>query len=125
MSKTVLSKSLKSDNTPKDKEAKILINAITAETITVAFFLEIWQFSIIEAIGVSIILIPDVIAANRIKTKNRIPTKLPNGNFTNISGREIKIKVAPAVGSTPNENTTGKIIIPASIAIRVSKKIKV
>lgn len=121
----VLSNNFKLESIPKDKEAKTLINAIIEETITVAFFLDILQFSINAAIGVSIMLIPDVMAANSKSTKNKTPNNAPNGNLTNISGSEININVAPAVGSTPKENTIGKIIIPAKSAINVSKKINV
>lgn len=124
-SKNVLSASLKLANGPKDKVAGILTAAIIKLTIIVAFLRERLKFSINEEIEVSIILIPDVIAAKNNRIKNTTPNSKEQGSLANISGSEIKIKVAPAVGSTPNENTTGKIIIPASIAISVSKKIKV
>ena len=94
-------------------------------TIIVDFFLEIWKFSIKEAIEVSIILIPDVIAAKKSNMKKITPKREGYGSLENISGSEIKTKEAPAAGSKPNENTIGKIITPARTAIKVSKKINV
>ena len=110
---------------PNEKTEGILTSAIKTDKITVAFFLVRLKFSIIEAIAVSSMLIPDVTAAKRIKIKNNAPRACAKGNCENISGRDIKIKVGPAVGSTPNEKTIGKIIIPDNNETVVSKPIRV
>ena len=103
----------------------MLNNPIMLEQMIVACFLVILNWLIIEETAVSIILIPDVIAAKNNKIKNKLAKIFENGNCENISGKEINTRVAPAVGSTPNENTIGKIIIPAVIAINVSQIIRV
>ena len=111
--------------TPKDNVAGRLIAPIIILNMIVAFLRESLKTFIKEAIAVSIILIPEVIAAKNKSTKKIKPVIDANGNCANISGSEINTKVAPAEGSTPKENTIGKIIIPAVTAIRVSKKINV
>jgi hypothetical protein len=68
---------------------------------------------------------PEVIAAKNNNIKNNSPIKEEQGNCVNISGNEMNTNVGPAVGVTPNENTIGNIIMPAVIAIKVSKKISV
>lgn len=110
---------------PNEKTDGILTTDIKSDKSTVAFFLDILKFSIIEAIAVSSMLIPEVIAAKRIRMKNNDPKTAGKGSFENISGNDIKIKVGPAVGSTLKENTIGKIIIPDSKDTVVSKPIKV
>ena len=102
-----------------------MLNILQLVLLQKRLFLDILKFSIKDEIAVSIILIPEVIAAKNKSTKNITPNNSGNGSFIKICGREIKTKVAPAVGSTPKENTTGKITIPAVTAIKVSKNIKV
>lgn len=70
-------------------------------------------------------LIPDVMAAKNNKKKNNKPTNIGQGSFEKSSGKDIKTKVAPAVGVTPKEKTIGNIITPAMTAISVSQAIKV
>ena len=48
------------------------------------------------------------------------PTRYPPGIWRNICGSVIKASSGPAFGSTPKENTAGKISIPAIIAKRES-----
>ena len=95
------------------------------EVTTVAFFLEKLNLVIKLATVVSNILIPDVIAAKNIRIKNKLPNMAGHGNCEKISGKEINIKLGPALGATPKENTIGKIIMPDNKAIRVSQIIKI
>ena len=121
----VLSAILNPLKIPKDNVAGILITATIILNKTVAFCLEILKWLINAYIAVSKMLIPDVTAAKNNNIKNIKPINTGHGSFANISGNAIKTKDAPADGVTPNENTMGNIIIPAIIAIKVSKKINV
>ena len=75
------------------------------------------------ATGTSKILIPEVRAAKRSKTKKAVKIILPWLIWEKICGKVTKTNPAPEFGSKPNENMAGKIIIPAISANIVSKNI--
>ena len=79
-----LSNNLYPPSMPKDKDAGIDISPMMQNNIIQAFVLEILYLSIIEAIGTSIMLMPDVIAAASSNMKNAIETILPCGICANI-----------------------------------------
>lgn len=122
-SKSVLSNILKSFKSPNDSVVGIAISEIIVNKIVQAFALEILNLSTRVAQGPSTMLIPDVTAAQNNKIKNAEEIRFPNGICENIFGKVTKTSPAPESGSIPNENTAGKIIIPARIAKVVSDKI--
>jgi hypothetical protein len=122
-SNIVLSKILIPSKIPKDNVAGIAITEIIPNRMAHAFILDILNLSIIVAQGPSRILIPEVTAAQKSKTKNAQEIILPQGICENIFGKVTKTRPAPEFGSILNENTAGKIIIPARIAKAVSDKV--
>ena len=124
-SNIVLSKILTPFSIPKERVAGIAITEIIPNKMEHAFILDILNLSIIVAHGPSRILIPEVTAAQNSKMKNAQAIMLPQGICENIFGKVTKTSPAPELGSILNENTAGKIIIPARIAKAVSDKIMV
>ena len=108
---------------PKESVAGIDIIPIIKNRMVQAFALVILHLSIIDAIGTSIILIPDVTAAANSRKKNNTDTIFPCGICANIWGIVMNTSPAPELGSNPKENIAGKIIIPAVSAKNVSEKI--
>lgn len=76
-SKTFFPKIRKSPNKPKERAAGIEIAAIIQKETTHAFIREMCNLSAKEAIGTSIILIPEVTAAANNKIKNAADTIFP------------------------------------------------
>ncbi len=122
-SNIVRPKILTSPKIPNDNVAGIAISEIIKNSILQALILDILNLSINVAQGPSIILMPEVTAALKSNTKNAKETKFPYGTCENILGKVTKTSPAPEFGSRLNENTAGKIIIPARIAKAVSDKI--
>ena len=58
--------------------------------------------------------------AKVMNRKNKAPQSLPPAILVNILGRVTNISDGPASGSTPNEKHAGKMIIPDTIATKVS-----
>ncbi len=120
-SNIVLSKILIPSRTPKDNVAGIAITVIIPNRMAHAFILDILNLSIIVAHGPSRMLIPEVTAAQKSRTKNAQEITFPQGICENIFGKVTKTRPAPEFGSILNENTAGNIIIPANIANAVSE----
>ncbi len=108
---------------PKDNVAGIAIIEIMKNNKTQALTLDIFKFSTKVAQGHSTILIAEVTAALNNKTKNAKEIQFPKAIWENIFGKVTKASPAPEFGSILNENTAGKIIIPAKSANAVSDKI--
>ena len=64
--------------------------------------------------------IAEVSAAIDTMAKNSTPKAVPNGICWKASGRLMKIRPGPAVGSIPLAKMIGKIARPASSATQVS-----
>ena len=114
---------VKFPNTPKDSVAGIASIDIIKNTKKQAFPRDIFNLSINDAIGTSIMLIPEVIAAAKRSIKNKTDIILPCGIIENIYGKVTNTSPAPELGSKPNENIAGNIIIPAISANKVSENI--
>ena len=113
----------KSFNIPKDSVAGIASADTIQNNIKQAFVLENLKRSTIVAIGTSIMLIPEVIAAAKSSIKNATEIMLPCGIWENMYGNVTNTNPAPEDGSSPKENIAGNIIIPAISANIVSEKI--
>ena len=92
---------------------------------TVAFFrLQCSSSSKVET-ALSVRAMELVTAANRTRTKNRMPTAAPSPMLANTFGIVMNISAGPACrvsGSPPEKaKTAGMIMRPAMIAIAVSK----
>ena len=86
----------------------------------VAFFLVSLNLSIMLVTPNSSIEIDDVNAPMNNNAKNKNPKIYPNAIVENIAGRVTNASSGPVAGLKPKENTIGKIINPANIAINVS-----
>ena len=75
---------LKFSKSPKDRVAGIDIKETIKKSSVQAFTREIFNLSTIEAIGTSIILIPEVTAAASRRTKNEAETRFPCGIWAKI-----------------------------------------
>ena len=63
-----------------------------------------------------------VTAAKNTSKKNKAAKIEPPAMASNTFGRVTKISPGPEAGSRPQENTAGKMAMPASTAIQVSKR---
>ena len=111
--------------TPKESVAGIARADTIKNKYVQALFLDIFILSIIDAIGTSIMLMPEVMAAASNRVKNAAETILPYCICAKICGNVTNTNPAPELGSSPKENIAGKIIIPAISANNVSEKIMV
>ena len=93
---------------------------IAAAFIRTAFLRLQPNISIAKAIIFSKTAITVDIAANDIKTKNKVPQSLPKDIELKIFGSVAKIRPGPCPGFTPNAKHDGKIINPAIKATKVS-----
>ena len=73
-----------------------------------------------KVMGISLNEIVEVNEAKNTNTKNSSAHRYPPVICWKMPGSTSKIRRGPAVGSTPNENTAGKIITPERIATVVS-----
>src|SRR5699024_4976625 len=56
---------------------------------------------------------------NKNNKKNKLKNKAPNGICAKASGKTTNNKPGPSAGSSPNENTTGKIANPAKSETKI------
>ena len=54
------------------------------------------------------------------RTKKIIDTRLPIGMLENTVGNTLNTRLGPSAGSSPMENTAGKITMPIKRAMNVS-----
>ena len=90
------------------------------DTIITEYFLLIFHFSVIKAIGTSAIDKEAVVAAMDARIKKAIISRLPNGICENTKGIVLNNRLGPEFGLIPKVNTTGNIAIPANRETNVS-----
>ena len=119
-SKTLYLRIVISPNTPKESALGIPTRKIALPIITVALRRDHLSVSIANETGTSRSAIALVTAAKNTRAKKRNAKIGPPLISENTIGNVPKISPGPCFGSSWNENTAGKIAIPAKIAIAVS-----
>ena len=90
--------------------------------IVEALVRDIFFSSVKNAIDTSLIEIVEVSEAKKRRKKKSIDHICAPGICENIEGSTSNTSAGPCTGDMPNENTAGKMIIPARIATRVSSE---
>src|SRR5699024_3650967 len=110
---------LKLDKLLDDKADGIPAINTKAPASQVTFLRECFFFAVKADVIISNILKDEVNTANKNNKKNKLKNKAPNGICAKASGKTTNNKPGPSAGSSPNENTTGKIANPAKSETKI------
>ena len=109
-------------STLNDRAHSTASDPTTAAVTQIAFRREKLRSSMRNVIKISLSEMVDVSDAKNSSTKNRMAQTYPPAICWNTAGSTSNTSLGPASGCMPNENTAGKMTMPAKMATSVSSE---